>query len=116
MKQVSGSIKLDLAQFREMEAFSQFASDLDQSTKDLLERGRRLEILKQPQYKPLKVEQQVVVIFAGVRGFLDNSVSDITKFEEFLLEKIKNESKDILEKIEKEKSLNENLEDDIKSF
>ena len=116
MKQVSGSIKLDLAQFREMEAFSQFASDLDQSTKDLLERGRRLtEILKQPQYKPLKVEQQVIVIFAGVRGFLDKiPVSDITKFEEFLLEKIKNESKDILEKIEKEKSLNENLEKDIK--
>ena len=118
MKQVSGSIKLDLAQFREMEAFSQFASDLDQSTKDLLERGRRLtEILKQPQYKPLKVEQQVIVIFAGVRGFLDKiPVSDITKFEEFLLEKIKNENKDLLEKIEKEKSLNENLEDDIKKF
>ena len=71
MKQVSGSIKLDLAQFREMEAFSQFASDLDQSTKDLLERGRRLtEILKQPQYKPLKVEQQVLIIFAGVYGGL----------------------------------------------
>ena len=72
MKQVSGSIKLDLAQFREMEAFSQFASDLDQSTKNLLERGRRLtEILKQPQYSPLKVEEQVVVIFSGVKGFLD---------------------------------------------
>ena len=70
MKQVSGSIKLDLAQFREMEAFSQFASDLDQSTRNLLERGRRLtEILKQPQYAPLKVEEQVVVIFAGVKGF-----------------------------------------------
>ena len=66
MKQVSGSIKLDLAQFREMEAFSQFASDLDQSTRKLLERGRRLtEILKQSQYSPLSVEQQVVVIFAG---------------------------------------------------
>ena len=73
MKQVSGSIKLDLAQFREMEAFSQFASDLDQSTRKLLDRGRRLtEILKQPQYSPLKVEEQVVVIFAGVNGFLDN--------------------------------------------
>ena len=65
MKQVSGSIKLDLAQFREMEAFSQFASDLDQSTRKLLERGRRLtEILKQSQYSPLSVEQQVIVIFA----------------------------------------------------
>ena len=83
MKQVSGSIKLDLAQFREMEAFSQFASDLDQSTKNLLERGRRLtEILKQPQYSPLKVEEQVVVIYAGVKGFLDKiEISIITKFE-----------------------------------
>ena len=82
MKQVSGSIKLDLAQFREMEAFSQFASDLDQSTRNLLERGRRLtEILKQPQYSPLKVEEQVVVVFAGVKGFLDQiEINKITKF------------------------------------
>merc|ERR1712054_125018 len=81
MKQVSGSIKLDLAQFREMEAFSQFASDLDQSTRNLLERGRRLtEILKQPQYSPLKVEEQVVVVFAGVKGFLDQiEINKITK-------------------------------------
>ena len=103
MKQVSGSIKLDLAQFREMEAFSQFASDLDQSTKDLLERGRRLtEILKQPQYKPLKVEQQVIVIFAGVRGFLDKiPVGDITKFESFLLDQITKKGQEILNEIEK---------------
>ena len=87
MKQVSGSIKLDLAQFREMEAFSQFASDLDQSTRNLLERGRRLtEILKQPQYSPLKVEEQVVVVFAGVKGFLDQiEINKITKFEDLLL-------------------------------
>ena len=96
MKQVSGSIKLDLAQFREMEAFSQFASDLDQSTKDLLERGRRLtEILKQPQYKPLKVEQQVLIIFAGVKGYLDKiSVNDVTKFESFLLEQMQDKEKE----------------------
>jgi len=99
MKQVSGSIKLDLAQFREMEAFSQFASDLDQSTRNLLERGRRLtEILKQPQYKPLKVEEQVVVIFSGVRGHLDKiAINDITTFEKYLLEKIQHEGKHIFQ-------------------
>ena len=72
MKQVAGSIKLELAQFREMEAFSQFASDLDPTTQRLLNRGRRLtELLKQPQYAPLAVEEQVCVIYAGVKGFLD---------------------------------------------
>ena len=118
MKQVSGSIKLDLAQFREMEAFSQFASDLDQSTKDLLERGRRLtEILKQPQYKPLKVEQQVIIIFAGVKGYLDKiPVNDVTKFESFLLEKMQDKGKDILSKIEKEQSISEQIEGEINVF
>ena len=118
MKQVSGSIKLDLAQFREMEAFSQFASDLDQSTKDLLERGRRLtEILKQPQYKPLKVEQQVIIIFAGVKGYLDKiSVNDVTKFESFLLEQMQDKGKNIISKIEKEQSLSEKLEGEINVF
>ena len=118
MKQVSGSIKLDLAQFREMEAFSQFASDLDQSTKDLLERGRRLtEILKQPQYKPLKVEQQVLIIFAGVKGYLDKiSVNDVTKFESFLLEQMQDKGKNIVSKIEKEQSLSKELEGEINVF
>ena len=118
MKQVSGSIKLDLAQFREMEAFSQFASDLDQSTKDLLERGRRLtEILKQPQYKPLKVEQQVLIIFAGVKGYLDKiSVNDVTKFESFLLEQMQDKGKNIISKIEKEQSLSDQLEGEINVF
>ena len=118
MKQVSGSIKLDLAQFREMEAFSQFASDLDQSTKDLLERGRRLtEILKQPQYKPLKVEQQVLIIFAGVKGYLDKiSVNEVTNFESFLLEQMQHNGKDIISKIEKEQSISDQLEGEIKVF
>ena len=118
MKQVSGSIKLDLAQFREMEAFSQFASDLDQSTKDLLERGRRLtEILKQPQYKPLRVEQQVLIIFAGVKGYLDKiSVNDVTKFESFLLEQMNDKGKDIISKIDKEQSINDQLENEINIF
>jgi len=118
MKQVSGSIKLDLAQFREMEAFSQFASDLDQSTRNLLERGRRLtEILKQPQYTPLKVEEQVVVIFSGVRGHLDKiSINDITKFEKYLLEKIRNEGKQILESLKKEQSISHELDKKLGSF
>ena len=112
MKQVSGSIKLDLAQFREMEAFSQFASDLDQSTRNLLERGRRLtEILKQPQYSPLKVEEQVVVVFAGVKGFLDQiEINKITKFEDLLLSELRSKEKKIIESITKEQAISETLE------
>ena len=118
MKQVSGSIKLDLAQFREMEAFSQFASDLDQSTRNLLERGRRLtEILKQPQYSPLKVEEQVVVIFAGVKGFLDKiEINQITKFEELLLSELRSKEKSLLNSIAKEQAISETLEKKINDF
>ena len=118
MKQVSGSIKLDLAQFREMEAFSQFASDLDQSTRNLLERGRRLtEILKQPQYSPLKVEEQVVVVFAGVKGFLDQiEINKITKFEELLLSELRSKEKQIIESIIKEQAFSETLEKKISDF
>ena len=118
MKQVSGSIKLDLAQFREMEAFSQFASDLDQSTRNLLERGRRLtEILKQPQYSPLKVEEQVVVIFAGVNGFLDKiEINKITKFEELLLSELRSKEKSLLNSIAKEQAISETLEKKINDF
>ena len=118
MKQVSGSIKLDLAQFREMEAFSQFASDLDQSTRNLLERGRRLtEILKQPQYSPLKVEEQVVVVFAGVKGFLDQiEINKITKFEDLLLSELRSKEKNIIESIAKEQAISETLEKKISDF
>ena len=118
MKQVSGSIKLDLAQFREMEAFSQFASDLDQSTRMLLERGRRLtEILKQPQYTPLSVEEQVIVIFAGVNGFLDKiDISDITKFEEELLLQLKSGGKDLIPELKKSQNISDELKLKIESF
>ena len=118
MKQVSGSIKLDLAQFREMEAFSQFASDLDQSTRNLLERGRRLtEILKQPQYSPLKVEEQVVVVFAGVKGFLDQiEINKITKFVDLLLSELRSKEKKIIESITKEQAISETLEKKISDF
>src|SRR3546814_17365454 len=87
MKQVPGTIKLELAQFREMEAFSQFDSDLDAATQRLLARGSRLtELLKQSQYSPLAVEEQVVVIFAGVRGYLDRiPVSQVTSIATPLL-------------------------------
>ena len=87
MKQVAGSIKLELAQYREMAAFAQFGSDLDAATQRLLTRGARLtELLKQPQYAPLPVEEQVVSIFAGTRGYLDTlKVADIGRFEAELL-------------------------------
>ena len=118
MKQVSGSIKLDLAQFREMEAFSQFASDLDQSTRKLLERGRRLtEILKQPQYTPLSVEEQVIVIFAGVNGFLDRiEISDVTSFENELLSQLKTSGKEIISEIKKNQNISDELKPKIEDF
>ena len=107
MKQVAGTIKLELAQYREMEAFSQFASDLDASTQRLLARGSRLtELLKQPQYSPLAVEEQVVAIFAGVRGYLDSiEVRDIGRFEQGLLEEFHNNHSDILTAIRTEGEL-----------
>ncbi len=118
MKQVAGSIKLELAQYREMEAFSQFASDLDASTQRLLARGARLtELLKQPQYKPLTVEEQVVVIFAGVRGYLDGiEVKQIGDFEQKLLSEIRGKGADLLETIRTEKALSGETEEKLKSF
>ena len=87
MKQVAGRIKLELAQYREMAAFSQFASDLDAATQRLLARGSRLtELLKQPQFSPVPVEEQVVSIFAGTRGYLDRvEVADVGRFETSML-------------------------------
>ncbi len=118
MKQVAGSIKLELAQYREMEAFSQFASDLDASTQRLLARGARLtELLKQPQYKPLTVEEQVVVIFAGVRGYLDGiEVKQIGDFEQKLLSEIRGKGADLLETIRTEKALSGETEEKLKAF
>ena len=87
MKQVAGSVKLDLAQFRELQAFSQFGSDLDASTQKLIERGKRMtELLKQGQYAPLQMEEEVAVLFAGVKGYLDNiAVDQVSAFEQSLL-------------------------------
>ena len=115
MKQVAGTIKLELAQYREMEAFSQFASDLDASTQRLLARGSRLtELLKQPQYSPLAVEEQVVAIFAGVRGYLDSiEVRDIGRFEQGLLEEFHNNHSDILTTIRTEGELSDETDKKI---
>jgi len=118
MKQVAGRIKLELAQFREMEAFSQFASDLDAATQRLLARGARLtELLKQDQYSPLPVEEQVAVIFAGVRGYLDSvPVQKVTEFEQKLRDELKANGQDILEAIRSEKELSDATEKKLKAF
>ncbi|MGZ0186686.1 MAG: F0F1 ATP synthase subunit alpha [Alphaproteobacteria bacterium] len=118
MKKVAGSIKLELAQFREMEAFSQFASDLDASTQRLLARGSRLtEILKQAQYSPLSVAEQVLSIFAGVNGFLDTvPVKDITRFESAMLSAAKDKIGDVLAAIDDTGALSDENTDKLKSF
>ncbi len=112
MKQVAGRIKLDLAQYREMAAFAQFGSDLDASTQRLLNRGARLtELLKQPQYAPMPVEEQVVAVFAGVRGYLDGiEVADVTRFEEGLMSQVRAQHADILESIRTERELSDDTE------
>ena len=109
MKQVAGSIKLELAQYREMAAFAQFGSDLDASTQQLLNRGAKLtELLKQGQYSPLKVEEQVVSIFCGVKGYLDNlDIGKIKDFESQLLSEIKSSAPEILQKISSSGKLDE---------
>ena len=109
MKKVAGSIKLELAQYREMAAFAQFGSDLDASTQQLLNRGSKLtELLKQDQYSPLTVAQQVVSVFTGVRGYLDDvDLSKIKSFEKDIIEKIKNEKPEILENIQSSGKLEE---------
>ena len=115
---VAGRIKLELAQFREMEAFSQFASDLDAATQRLLARGARLtELLKQDQYSPLPVEEQVAVIFAGVRGYLDPvPVQKVTEFEQKLRDELKANGQDILEAIRSEKEVSDATEEKLKAF
>jgi F-type H+-transporting ATPase subunit alpha len=118
MKQVAGRIKLELAQFREMEAFSQFASDLDTATQRLLARGARLtELLKQPQYNPLPVEEQVAIIFSGVRGFLDNiPINRVTAFESHLLSELHANGQEILSTIRSEQSLSDDTESKLNAF
>ncbi len=118
MKQVAGTIKLELAQYREMAAFAQFASDLDVATQKLLNRGSRLtELLKQPQYSPMPVEEQVVSIFAGVKGYLDQlPIGEVSRFEQAALKAIRQESPGILESIRSEKAISEKTDEKLHTF
>jgi F-type H+-transporting ATPase subunit alpha len=122
MKKVSGSMKLELAQYREMAAFAQFGSDLDASTQKLLNRGSKLtELLKQQQYSPMTVAEQVISVFCGVKGYLDDvELRDISLFEKKIIEKCKNDKSHIIEAISKSGKLEEDTEkmliDTIKEF
>jgi F-type H+-transporting ATPase subunit alpha len=117
MKQVAGSIKLELAQYREMAAFAQFGSDLDASTQRLLNRGARLtELLKQPQYQPLPVEEQVCSIYAGVKGYLDKfPVGAVGRFEQTLLSLLRGKHAEILKGIREQQALTPDLEEKLKA-
>ena len=112
MKKVAGSIKLELAQYREMAAFAQFGSDLDASTQKLLNRGSKLtELLKQDQYSPMPVAQQVIAVFSGVRGFLDDvELSNIKNIEKQIYEKVKSSSPEIIDNINRTGKLDEEIE------
>ncbi len=118
MKQVAGRIKLELAQYREMAAFAQFASDLDPATQRLLARGARLtELLKQPQFSPLPVEEQVASIFAGVRGFLDKiPTDDVTRFEAAYLGELKTQHPELLESIRTKREIVSDTDTKLTSF
>lgn len=114
-KQVSGTLRLDLAQYRELQAFAQFASDLDDASRKQLERGQRMvELLKQPPYSPLSVEKQVVLIFAGTKGFLDDvPVNQIKEFEDGIYPFIEAKYPDLFEQIRTKKALDKDLEDKL---
>ena len=115
MKKVSGSMKLELAQYREMAAFAQFGSDLDASTQKLLNRGSKLtELLKQKQYSPMTVAEQVISVFCGVKGYLDDvELKDIAEFESKIIEKCKSEKPEILESVLSSGKLEEDTEKSI---
>ena len=113
IKQVSGTLRLDLAQYRELQAFAQFASDLDESSRKQLERGQKMvEVLKQPPYSPLPVENQVVIIFAGANGYLDDvATANVTKFEAELYPYIEAKYPEIFEQIRTKKVLDKEVEE-----
>ena len=116
MKQVAGTLRLDLAQFREMEAFAQFGSDLDEGTRKLIDRGRRaVELLKQPQYAPLAVEEEVAVLYALSRGHLDTVPADrIREWEKDFLSYLHTEGEDALTAIREKRELSEEVEKTLK--
>jgi len=116
MKQVSGTLRLDLAQYRELEAFAQFASDLDDATRAQLERGARMvEVLKQPPYSPLAVEKQILMIYAGANGYLDDiPVSAVTKFEAELYPFVEANFPEVFEQIREKKKIDDEVEELMK--
>jgi len=118
MKQVAGSLKLELAQYREVAAFAQFGSDLDAATQQLLNRGAQLtELLKQKQYVPMPAEEQVVIVFAGVKGYLDKMMtSEIAKFERMFMEMIKSKYRHILDIIRNEGSISPKTESELRAI
>jgi len=118
MKQVAGKLKLDLAQYRSLAAFAQFASDLDQSTRSQIERGARMvELLKQKQYNPLSVEKQTVLIFAGTFGFLDDiPVNRIAEFETKFLDFIYTIHKKFISELKKEGKLTDEMIEKLKNI
>ena len=116
MKAVAGRLRLDLAQYRELEAFASFASDLDAATKKQLERGARtVEILKQPQFQPMPVEEQVAVIYAVTNGFLDTiPVAEIKEWERGFLDSLRSQFPQVPERIKKDKAISKEIEADLK--
>ncbi|MGI9490178.1 MAG: F0F1 ATP synthase subunit alpha, partial [Geminicoccaceae bacterium] len=118
MKQVAGKIKLELAQYREMAAFAQFASDLDAATQRLLARGARLtELLKQGQYQPMVVEMQAAVIYAGVNGYLDDvGTRDVVRYESGLVSELEANGQDILKAIREEGAISSDTEEKLKTL
>lgn len=116
MKQVAGTLRLDLAQFRELEAFAQFGSDLDEKTRSLIERGRRaVEILKQPQYAPLPVEKEVAILYALTRGHLDDvKIDDLARFEKEFVTYFETSGKEAIDGIVKERALTPEVEESLK--
>jgi F-type H+-transporting ATPase subunit alpha len=115
MKQIAGTLRIELAQFRELQAFAQFGSDLDKATQAQLARGQRLvEILKQPQYQPMNVENQVLVIWAATSGHTDDvAVEDVRRFESELLRFVENSHPVVLQNIREKKSLTDEIKSDL---
>lgn len=118
MRQVAGGLKLELAQYREVEAFAQFGSDLDASTQHVLNRGSRLiELLKQNQFIPMPIEYQVVIIFAGMNGFLDKiATNKVSNFEQKLLNLLKTKHTKILNEIKEQKKISPELKKKLQSL
>jgi F-type H+-transporting ATPase subunit alpha len=117
MRQVAGSLRLDLAQYRELAAFAQFGSDLDKQTQAQLNRGRRLvEILKQPQYQPLGVEKQVVIVYAATKGFLDGvAIEDVGRYEQDLYRFLEASRPEVLDGILQKKQIDDELKNLVES-